>query len=74
MVTTLERAPRGGHTMLWGFGYETLALYLGYEPHQMGALRQAVHTGRLDPTSFDSIFEFKARRDRRRQRKETHSR
>lgn len=70
MVTTEERASRGGHSVLWGYGYATLAVFLGYGPHQLGALRQAVHKGRLDPASLDSIYAFKQRRDARTARKE----
>lgn len=71
MVRTRSVAPRGGHAALWGYGYADLAELLGYGPHQLGAVRQAVHRGLFDPGDLASIFAFKAVRDARRARKET---
>lgn len=51
-VITAERAPRGGHTKLWGYGYQTLARLLGMTP---GSVRNAVSAGRLDPADLEAV-------------------
>ena len=65
-VITRERAPRGGHTKLWGYGYETLSRLLGMTP---GSLRNAVAAGRLDPGDLESICEAWLRRRARKEKK-----
>jgi hypothetical protein len=66
MVTTRERAPRGGHSRLWGYGYADLAALLGYR--SVAAVRNAVCRRLFDPGDLASVFNFKARRDARRKR------
>ena len=68
-VITAARAPRGGHPVLYAFSYADFAVFFGYGPGQLGALRMAVRRGRVDLASLDSIHAFKIRRDARAARK-----
>lgn len=64
LVILSEPTPRGGHPLLWGYGYETIRRFLGYR--NVGSVRNAVAKKLFDPSDLDSIFAFQQQRRRRR--------
>ncbi len=63
-VRTNSRAPRGGHTALWGYGYDELRVLFGFR--SAGSVRNAVSRKAFDPTDLLSIFAFLQKRMARR--------
>lgn len=66
MVQTVERAPKGGHPVLFGYGYATLAVLFGFR--SVGSVRNAVARRAFDPADLASIFAFYEKRRNRRTR------
>lgn len=62
-VIIASRAPHGGHTKCWAYGYEELRALLVFK--SVGSVRNAVAAGAFDPSDLASIFDYLVKRQAR---------